>query len=179
MSAMEIAIIIVVALVVIALIVGAAYLWRHRSLEHRYGEEYRRLVASEGRLAADRTLRERERRHRQLELRDLDPATRERYRAAWSEIQTRFVDAPEAAIDEAQELITSLAAEKGYPTDDQIEQLSVDHGRTLDKYRYAQDLHRRHQQGEASTEELRDALVHYRALFADMLGEQPVRGTPS
>lgn len=177
MSAMEITIIVVAAVLVVALIAAGWYLFRRQSLRRRFGPEYRRLAKQEGPLAADRELRERQRRHASLQLNELDDATRERYREAWTAVQTRFVDAPESAIGAADELVTRLVAERGYPTEDYDEQLahlSVEHARTLEQYRSAHDIHLRHQRGEATTEDLRQALVHYRALFADLLGEEPV-----
>jgi hypothetical protein len=177
MSAMEITIIVVAAVLVVALIAAGWYLWRRQSLRRRFGPEYRRLAKQEGPLAAERELRERERRHASLQLKELDDATRERYREAWTAVQTRFVDAPESAIGAADELVTRLVAERGYPTgdyDEQVAHLSVEHARTLEQYRAAHDINLRHERGEATTEDLRQALVHYRALFADLLGEEPV-----
>jgi len=121
---------------------------------------------------------ERERRHAELELRPLDPAAHEHYTKSWEEIQVRFVDAPEQAVGEADELVTRLIADRGYPTgdyDDQLSHLSVEHARTLDHYRKAHDINERNARGEATTEQLRQALVHYRALFADLLGTEPDR----
>lgn len=178
MSAIEVTIIVLIALVAIGLLLGGLYFWQHQRLRHRYGPEYRRMVEQEGTIGAERVLRERGRRHSKLELRELDPPAREHYRAAWTDLQTRFVDAPEETIGLADELVTRLAAERGYPTDDpdeQAEQLSVDHNRTLEHYRFTHEVHLRNQRGEATTEEMREALVHYRALFADLLGEEPVR----
>ena len=177
MSAMEITIIVVAAVLVVAIIAAGWYLWRRQSLRRRFGPEYRRLAKEEGPLAADRELRSRERRHASLELRELDDATRERYREAWTAVQARFVDAPESAIGAADDLVTRLVAERGYPTgdyDEQLAQLSVEHARPLENYRSAHEIHLRHEQGEATTEDLRQAFVHYRALFADLLGEDPV-----
>jgi hypothetical protein len=177
MSPIEITLVVVAAVLVVVLIAGGWYLWRHQSLRRRFGPEYRRLAKQDGPLAADRELRGRERRHARLELHELDPETREQYRAAWTDIQTRFVDDPENTSGAADELVTRLIADRGYPTadyDEQVAQLSVEHSRTLDYYRSAHDIHLRHERGEASTEELRQALVHYRALFADLLGEDPV-----
>ena len=93
-------------------------------------------------------------------------------------MQIQFVDAPETAVSTADELTTRLIAERGYPTgdyDDQLATLSVQHARTLEHYRDAHAISERSKGGEASTEDLRQALVHYRALFADLLGENPVR----
>ena len=172
--------VLVILIVVILLLVGAAVMFsRRRALRQRFGPEYDRAVESaDDRRAAERELRERERRHAELELRPLDPASRERYSTSWEEIQIRFVDAPEQAVGEADELVTRLIAERGYPTgdyDDQLAHLSVEHARTLDHYRQAHDIHERNARGEATTEQLRQALVHYRALFADLLGTDPDR----
>jgi len=93
-------------------------------------------------------------------------------------VQIQFVDAPETAVTTADELTTRLIAERGYPTgdyDDQLATLSVGHAQTLEHYRDAHAISERSKNGEASTEDLRQALVHYRALFADLRGENPVR----
>jgi hypothetical protein len=179
-------IIVLVILVIVGAIVFGVVANRRRALRQRFGPEYDRVVeSSEDRRAAERELRERERRHAELELRPLDPASSERYSASWEEIQARFVDAPNEAVGEADELVTRLIAERGYPTgdyDDQLAHLSVEHARTLDHYRKAHEIHELNSRGEASTEQLRQALVHYRALFADLLGTEPLAGsahTPS
>jgi hypothetical protein len=177
---MSTALITVLVILVVLILVGVAVVMnRRRSLRQRFGPEYDRVVeSSEDRRAAERELRERERRHAELELKELDPAARERYAASWEEIQVRFVDAPDQAVGEADELVTRLIADRGYPTggyDDQVVHLSVEHARTLDHYRKAHDINERNARGEATTEQLRQALVHYRALFADLLGTEPDR----
>lgn len=179
MSTAQVTVLVIIIVAVLLLVGVAVMLNRRRSLRQRFGPEYDRVVESaDDRRAAERELRDRERRHAELELRDLDPAARERYAASWEEIQVRFVDAPEQAVGEADELVTRLIAERGYPTgdyDDQLAHLSVEHARTLDHYRQAHDIHERNSRGEATTEQLRQALVHYRALFADLLGTGPDR----
>lgn len=179
MSSMQIAVVVVAIVVVGLLAVGAVLLFRRRALRDRFGPEYDRVVSEQdNRSAGERELRDRERRHAELDLRPLDPSSRERYTAAWEEIQVRFVDAPDQAVGKADELFTELIAERGYPTgefDQQVANLSVEHGRVLDHYREAHDVHQTNERGEATTEELRQALVHYRALFADLLGTEPVR----
>ncbi|MEV4203162.1 hypothetical protein [Micromonospora globbae] len=179
MSPTQIVVIVVVVLVVAALVAAVLTLARRRSLRDRFGPEYDRVVAERNsRAAAERELRERERRHAELRLTPLDPESRARYAAAWEELQARFIDAPAETVGDADELVTRLIAERGYPTgdfSDQIAHLSVEHARTLSHYRDAHEIHLRNSRGEASTEDLRQAVVHYRALFADLLGEEPVR----
>jgi hypothetical protein len=178
MSSTQIVVLIIVILAVVALaIVGWAYM-RRRALQQRFGPEYDRVVSEQdSRLAAERELRERERRHAELELHPLSPESRAKYAAAWEELQVRFVDSPNDAVATGDELVSQLIAERGYPTgdyDEQLSHLSVEHARTLGHYRDAHDIHLRNERGEATTEQLRQALVHYRALFADLLGEDPV-----
>jgi hypothetical protein len=172
--------VVIVIVVVVAVLVGVAwYAMRRRSLRQRFGPEYDRVVAEQdSRTAAERELRERQRRHAELELRDLSPEAREQYAIAWEEIQVRFVDAPNEAVGAADELVTRLVAERGYPTgdyDEQVAQLSVEHARTLGHYRDAHEVNLRNERGEATTEQLRLALVHYRVLVVDLLGDEPVR----
>jgi hypothetical protein len=172
-------IVVIVVLVVVVVLLGAAA-WmavRRRSLRNRFGPEYDRVVAEQdSRLAAERELRARERRHAELDLRPLSEESRSRYATAWEEIQARFVDAPNDAVGEADRLVTQLISERGYPTEnyeEQLAHLSVEHARTLEHYRDAHDINLHNERGEASTEQLRQALVHYRALFADLLGDRP------
>jgi hypothetical protein len=173
--------IIVTIIIVIAVAVAVAAAWnlmRRRALRDRFGPEYERVVSERDNIhAAERELRDRERRHAELELRELDAAARERYAVQWQAVQADFVDNPNDAVNAADELVTRLIIERGYPGeeyDNQLAHLSVEHSRTLGHYREAHDIYLRHQRGEASTEQLRRALVHYRALFADLLGEDPV-----
>jgi hypothetical protein len=171
-------IVLVLLLVVGAVLVAVGLVAnRRRALRQKFGPEYDRVVEStDDRRAAERELRERERKHAELELRPLEPASRDRYAASWEEIQVRFVDAPDRAVGEADELVTRLIAERGYPTgdyDDQLAHLSVEHARTLDHYRQAHEINERNSRGEATTEQLRQALVHYRSLFAELLGTGP------
>lgn len=182
MSPTQVVVIVIVVLVLAALAAVAVVASRRRALKQRFGPEYDRAVAEQdSRSAAERELRERERRHAQLELTPLSPESRARYAAAWEELQVRFVDSPADTVGDADELVGRLIAERGYPTGDfseQIAHLSVEHARTLTHYRDAHEIRLRNERGEATTEELRQALVHYRALFADLLGEDPVGHQP-
>ncbi len=183
MSVGQVIVLVIVLLVVIAAVLFAVRATRRRKLQKTFGPEYDRVVADTGsRTDAEKELLDRQKRHAELELRELSPESKARYSAAWEEAQIQFVDNPGQAVATADDLVTSLIAERGYPTgdyDDQLANLSVDHARTLGHYRDAHEISKRSRNGEASTEDLRQALVHYRALFADLLGENPVQSTSS
>ncbi|SCL12988.1 hypothetical protein [Micromonospora inyonensis] len=182
MSPTQVVVIVLVVLVIAAGIALAVVAGRRRQLRQRFGPEYDRVVAERAsRSEAEKELRARERRHAELTLTPLSPESRTRYAAAWEEVQLRFVDTPAEAVGDADALVSRLVAERGYPTgdfDEQAAHLSVDHARTLARYREAHDIHLRNERGEASTEELRQAVVHYRALVADLLGTEPVAAQP-
>ncbi|WP_405178119.1 hypothetical protein OG225_28595 [Nocardia sp. NBC_01377] len=168
--------ILVVVIVVVVVLVGAAVLappyLRRKRLRDKFGPEYERAVEeTEDRRAAERELAQRERRHDELELRDLTPERKEEFTAEWASVQERFVDEPADAVGAADKLVTNVMAERGYPTegfDQQVADLSVEHAATLDHYRAAHAIAIEHADGKASTEDLRTALVHYRALFLDL-----------
>jgi hypothetical protein len=181
MSGGQVIVLVIVLLVVLAAILFAVRAARRKKLQNTFGPEYDRAVADSGNRAdAEKELRERERRHAELELKPLSRESTAKYSAAWEDVQIQFVDNPGQAVATADELTTQLIAERGYPTgdyDDQLANLSVEHARTLGHYRDAHEISRRSSDGQASTEDLRQALVHYRALFADLLGENPVHST--
>ncbi|MEY9212677.1 hypothetical protein [Thermobifida halotolerans] len=163
-------------LVVIA--VAAVFAFREprrgSHLKQRFGPEYDREVQRHGsRRRAEHELRERERRHSALDLRDLTPEERARYEEEWTRTQERFVDDPVTAVADADRLMSRVMADRGYPVDDSRQQaadLSVEHADVIDDYRRAHASAERGRSGEATTEELRDAMVRYRALFAELLG---------
>ncbi|MFD3540807.1 hypothetical protein ACFWUQ_15085 [Streptomyces sp. NPDC058662] len=171
--------IVVAAVVVIALAVALWMSTRRRHLQDRFGPEYDRTVEAEGgRRAAERELRAREERHDKLEIKELPPERRDLYAGEWSVVQEHFVDRPEGSVQEADELVSRLMRERGYPTDDYdgaLRDLSVEHGRTLEHYRAAHDVKVRTADHRTTTEELRGAMVHYRALFDDLLSDQRSR----
>jgi hypothetical protein len=165
---------IVVIVVVVAVVVLAAMAMGHRRrLQRRFGPEYDRVVAEkQSQLKAEAELTGRQRRVQRLDLRPLTAAARANYAAEWAAIQERFVDQPRQAVTEAQRLVVSVMGERGYPTEDPAQvmaDLSVEHASTLDNYRMAQEISQN--AAGASTEALRQAMVHYRALFRDLLGE--------
>src|SRR3954469_9879490 len=159
MSSTSVVILVVVIVVILAIVAALVMVSRRRALQHRFGPEYDRAVAEgDSRTAAERELRERERRHAELELRDLTPEARTRYTAAWEEIQARFLDDPAGAVRDADTLVTELIAERGYPTGDyeeHVAHLSVEHARTLGNYRDAHEISLLSDRGEATTEQLR------------------------
>ena len=185
MSTGAIIAIIVVILVVAALLVGLSAVRRRRRLQDRFGPEYDRAVSEHGRREAEAELTERERRVRELDIKPLSPTARAQYAAEWAAVQEQFVDAPQSAVTGAQTLVTAVMKDRGYPTegfDQTVADLSVEHAATLDHFRAAHDISQGATSGTASTEDLRQAMVHYRALFTELLGQpgdQPANGQPA
>jgi hypothetical protein len=169
-----VAIVIVVIVVAAVLIVMTAMNRRHR-LQERFGPEYDRAVTEHGsRRGAEAELADRERHVRELDIRPLSQAARTQYMSEWTAVQEQFVDAPQAAVTGAQTLVSAVMEDRGYPTqpyDQTLADLSVQHASTLDHFRAAHDISQNAAAGAASTEDLRQAMIHYRALFAELLGE--------
>ncbi len=173
---------IVIVVAVVALIAAAAFVFirerRSRALRSRFGPEYRRAVDEMGnRRHAEAELRERERQVQRLELRTLTRAEADTFTRDWRSVQSRFVDEPGLAIRRADQLITDLMVARGYPMADfeqRAEVLSVDHATLVHNYRVAHAVAARHADGEASTEDLRQAMIHYRNLFDELIEEGPV-----
>jgi len=177
MSGTAVAVLIVVIVVVLAaLVVVARMQARRRRLRERFGPEYERMVADADKpRTVEQELSARERRHAELPIRALTADARDRYAREWVVVQERFVDAPVEAVGDADRLLTTVMAERGYPTEkyeQQLADLSVEHARTLDHYRAAHDVNGRAMAGTATTEDLRQAMVHYRALFEELLQER-------
>ena len=170
-------IVVIIAVVIIALLaVVVARRRRSGGLRTRFGPEYPRTVARAGdRRAGESQLAEREQRHRQLDIVDLEPDARAGYLEAWRAAQGRFVDDPATATREADALVTKVLRDRGYPVEDfqqQADDVSVEHPVVAENYRAAHVLALANDQGLASTEDLRQAFVHYRSLFAELLGTQ-------
>jgi hypothetical protein len=167
----------IVILIVLIMIVGAAFFVgqrrRTQQLQNRFGPEYRRTVARTGdRRTAEADLAGREERRRDLDIVELEPAIRARYIEAWQATQNKFVDDPATATREADVLITKVMRDRGYPVDDfdrRAEDVSVDHPEVAENYRAAHALTQANQQGLTNTDDLRQAFVHYRSLFAELL----------
>jgi hypothetical protein len=171
--------IVIAVIVVVAVIVVASAEMRRARLRREFGPEYDRLVEKHGsRRKADAELAERERRVRALKLRELTPEQQASYSGDWAAIQERFVDTPVEAVGAAHSLIWNVMRDRGYPADDRtasMDALSVHHGRAFGGYLKTLDLRAE----SASTEQLREAMIRYRALFEDLTGLREDRGEPA
>jgi hypothetical protein len=164
--------------VAVLIIIGLALLWRRQSTERlrsRFGPEYVRAVEdSGGQRAAESELQARAARVRKYDLRPLSPEEQARFAADWRGVQAKFVDDPPGAAQGADDLLGDVMSARGYPMagiDQRLEDLSVDHGDAVQNYRLARDIVRKHARGDAGTEDMRQAMIHYRTLFEDLLGE--------
>jgi hypothetical protein len=164
---------VIVAIVVLGVVVSALRTRRSRSLQDQFGREYDRTVdKAGGRREAERELAERQKRHDELELKPLSQDARERYLQQWQVTQGRFVDDPTGAVSEADDLVQKVMRDRGYPVDDfeqRAADISVEHPELVEKYRTANGIARASERGEASTEDLRHSVRHYRALFVELL----------
>src|SRR5271167_4779064 len=171
-----IAIAAVVVIVVAAVIVAASFASGRRKsqrLKEHYGLEYERLVSETGgEKAAEKELTARERKHDKLDIVPLTPSALLDLTNRWHQVQTGFVDNPTTAVGVADRLVTDVMRERGYPVDDfdqRAADISVDHPQIVENYRTAHGIHLAQQQGDVSTEQQREAFVHYRALFETLL----------
>jgi hypothetical protein len=164
---------VVAAVVVLALVWSALRARRTRTLKDQFGREYDRTVEQAGgRRDAERELRERQKRHDELDLKPLSPEARDRYASQWQVTQTRFVDDPIGAVAEADALVQQVMKDRGYPVDDfdrRVAEISVEHPDLVERYRTAHGIAQASERNEASTEDLRHAVRHYRALFTELL----------
>ena len=178
---MDINPIIVGVIIAAVLLIGVA-LWysrkrRSEQLQSRFGPEYERTVEEIGDpRKAEADLAEREKRVRKLEIRPLPREERDRYSSAWRRVQADFVDDPSGAIGQADSLLGEVMAARGYPVSDFDQaagDLSVDHPLVVQHYRAGHEIALRQQRGEADTEKLRQAMIHYRELFDELVQEEP------
>ena len=168
----------VIGAIVLILIIIAAVAFARRAqsarLQRRFGPEYDRVAREHGnRAAAERELAQREERVKKFKLAELPPGARERYCDEWRQVQAKFVDEPVASIRQADSLIANVMRDRGYPPADfeqRAADLSADHARALQDYRTAHDISVAAASGGANTEDLRQAMVHYRTLFDDLVG---------
>ncbi len=171
--------IIALAVVVVLIIVTVAviYVRKRKSttadLRKKFGPEYDRAVRVHGsERKAEAKLEDREKRVEKLDIRDLDPMERERFSKRWESIQSRFIDSPKGAVVEADDLVSSLMKTRGYPLadfDQRAADISVDHPRMVENYRSAHEIALRVGKNEATTEDLRTAMIHYRSLFEELV----------
>jgi hypothetical protein len=169
--------VVVLVIVIAAIAIAAAIvISRRRRSEHlrtHFGPEYDRTVQMQGNPAkAEAVLVEREQRVKKFSLRPLPPVDRERYAGEWATVQRRFVDDPSTAVTQADRLVTTVMAARGYPMTDAEQReadISVTHPNLVQNYRSARELTQRHAAGESSTEDLRQAMVHFRSLFDELL----------
>ena len=162
--------------VLVVVVIAVAVLTRQRrtaNLRDRFGPEYdRTMQGTDDRRGAEQQLLDRARRRDKLDIRPLPEAARARYADQWRAIQERFIDDPAGSVGSAHTLLEQVMAERGYPTsnfEEQADLVSVDHPGVVDNYRAAYAVYQRQSSGQASTEDLRDALVRYRSLFQDLL----------
>ena len=171
----------VIAVVVIFFIAALAWLLMQRrktaALRQKFGSEYNRAVLVHGsERKAEEKLADREKRVEKLSIRDLNPTEHERFAKRWEEVQARFVDSPKGAVMEADDLISSLMKTRGYPVadfDQRAADISVDHPLVVENYRSAHETTLRVGRLEASTDELRAAMIHYRTLYEELMQVPP------
>jgi hypothetical protein len=169
--------VIAVAAVLVVAVLAWLYARRRKAatarLRQRFGPEYEHSVREQGsERKAEAQLADRQKRVAKLEIRDLDPAERERFSAQWHALQSRFVDDPKSAVTEADALVSSLMQTRGYPVADfnqRAADISVDHPQVVANYRAAHEIAMRLANGEANTEDLRTATIHYRSLFEQLV----------
>jgi hypothetical protein len=176
--------ILVVILIAVAVGVVAWFvIQRQRSvhLKRRFGAEYDRAMNElGGRAKAEAELTKRQKRVAGLTITPLTPADAVRFSQAWNTLQGRFVDNPKGVVTEADLLVRELMAKRGYPMGDfelRAADISVDYPGIVSNYRAAQAIALRNARGEADTEELRKAFVHYRTLFDELLGVAPTKAS--
>jgi hypothetical protein len=162
------------ALVVVALVIGQAMKQRRtRALQGRFGPEYdRTLDGAESKRDAEAELSARADRRDELEIQPLTTAARERYLVEWQRVQAKFVDNPDGAVRDADMTIQSVMADRGYPVDDfeqRAADVSVDHPQVVENYRLGHRLARASSLGDGTTEDLRQAMQHYRLLFEELV----------
>jgi hypothetical protein len=177
MNTMTLVIIIGVILIGIVGIAAAMFLRKHKTerLQTRFGPEYTRAVEeSGGRRKAEAKLEQREKRVEGFAIRPLAASDRERYIASWRMVQAEFVDDPKKSVTQADQLLGDVMSTRGYSVSEfqqRSADISVDHPPVVENYRAAHEIAVRHASGQATTEDLRQAMIHYRTLFDELVGE--------
>lgn len=179
MSNAALIIVIIVAVIVVAAIaVAGLQIARKKQTERlraQYGPEYDRVVkGSDNPREAESELREREKRHKKLNLRDLEPGQKEDFERRWKDLQGEFVDDPSGAVRGADRLVVEVMSARGYPVDDfdqRADDLSVSHPEVTQHYREARKIAKSNEDGSADTEDLRKAVTSYRSLVKALLND--------
>ena len=173
---------IILAVIAVLAIGGWLFMQRRRSehLRSRFGPEYEQALEEKGsRGKAEAELAKREKRVEKLDIRPLEPAARQGFIQRWTEVQATFVEEPPQAVASADDLLAEVMRARGYPVadfDQRAGDLSVDHPKVVELYRSGHEIALRHERGEADTEDLRQAMIHYRALFDELVqGEDAER----
>jgi hypothetical protein len=179
---LTIAAVVFVALVAVVIVTYTLYRRsRTRNLRNSFGSEYDRAVITHGSSSnAEAKLADRQTRVNALDIRDLSVTERDRFLSEWQTVQSRFVDHPKAAVTEADDLINSLLEARGYPTasfDQRAADVSVTYPRVMENYRVAHGIAVRPGRVEATTEELRTAMIQYRAIFDELAQAQKPMAT--
>lgn len=178
MTSTQIIVIVILVIAVIALAVALFFQSRTKKLRTRFGAEYDRAVGETGsRLKAEAELGKLEKRVSRYPLFPLSPADRDQFQQSWRTIQANFVDDPGNALAEADHLIVRVMSARGYPMNDfeqRAAEISVDHAAVVHHYRAGHDIAIRQSRREATTEDLRQAMIHYRALFEELM-QEPAR----
>lgn len=170
------AILLIVLIVVVIAAAGFVYwqLNRTKRLRERFGPEYDRTLKETGaKREAEAKLEKREKRVERLHVRKLEPGDRDHFEQAWRQVQAQFVDNPSGALLDADRVIGEVMSAEGYPVIDfeqRAADISVEHPRVVENYREGHRIAVLRQQGGASTEDLRKAMIHYRTLFDDLIG---------
>jgi predicted nucleic acid-binding protein len=168
-----IAVAVVIVALALVLVIRSANRRRTERLKERFGPEYERTVAQHGeQRAAEKELAARERKRDKLDIVPLSPEAREKYAASWRQVQTAFVDDPASAVGDADRLVAHVMRERGYPIDDfdqRAADVSVDHPHVAENYRTAHMIYLSQEKANIGTEAQREAFVHYRALFEELL----------
>jgi len=166
--------------VAVVIAVAAYLVYRQRrtaALRDHFGDEYDRTVETVGgRSKAEAALQEREERVSRLDIRPLDEGERVEFSREWRNVKAVFVDSPVEAVHHSDRLLAEIMKARGYPMADfdrRYEDLTVDHGEVARHYRDGHDIVARHGRGQASTEDLRQAMIHFEALFDDLVNEVP------
>jgi hypothetical protein len=173
--------VIVIAVVVVLIIAGLSWMYMRRrktaALRQKFGSEYNRAVLVHGsERKAEAKLADREKRVEKLTIRDLDASEHGRFAKRWENVQARFVDSPKGAVMEADDLLSDLMKTRGYPVSDfeqRAADISVDHPKVVENYRSAHETTLRVGKSEASTDELRAAMIHYRDLYEELMRVAP------